>query len=40
MVARGGHIRVLTSAIKETIAAMKLPKDTHVAVDIDPMALL
>ncbi len=40
VVARGGHIRVLTSAIKETIAAMKLPKDTHVAVDIDPMALL
>jgi primosomal protein N' (replication factor Y) len=40
VVARGGKIRVLTKAIKEVLAEMKLPKDTHLAVDVDPVALL
>jgi primosomal protein N' (replication factor Y) len=40
IVARGKQIRVLTKAIRETIKAIKLPKDVHVAVDIDPMAVL
>lgn len=40
VVARGKQIRALTRAIRETIGAMKLPKDTHVAVDVDPMAVL
>jgi primosomal protein N' (replication factor Y) len=40
VVARGKQIRALTKAVRETIKATKLPKDTHVVVDIDPMALL
>ena len=40
VVARGRKIRELTRAIRETLAALKLPKDTHVAVDVDPVALL
>ena len=40
VVTRGKDIRALTKAIKEIIVAMKLPKDTHVAVDVDPMAVL
>lgn len=40
IVARGKNIRALTKAIKETLQALKLPKDTHVAVDVDPMAVL
>jgi primosomal protein N' (replication factor Y) len=40
IVARGKQIRVLTKAIRETIKAIKLPKDVHVAVDVDPMAVL
>jgi len=40
VVARGKQIRVLTKAVKETLASIKLPKETHVAVDVDPMALL
>jgi primosomal protein N' (replication factor Y) len=40
VVARGKQIRALTQAVRETIKAIKLPKDTHVVVDIDPMALL
>ena len=40
VVTRGKDIRALTKAIKEMIGALKLPKDTHVAVDVDPMAVL
>jgi primosomal protein N' (replication factor Y) len=40
VVARGKQIRALTKAVKETLAAIKLPKETHVAVDVDPMAVL
>jgi len=40
VVARGKEIRALTKAIKESLGAIKLPKDVHVAVDVDPMALL
>jgi primosomal protein N' (replication factor Y) len=40
VVARGKQIRALTKAIKESLGAIKLPKDVHVAVDVDPMALL
>ena len=40
VVTRGKDVRALTKAIKEIIGAMKLPKDTHVAVDVDPMAVL
>jgi primosomal protein N' (replication factor Y) len=40
VVARGKQIRVLTKAIREAIKAIKLPKDVHVAVDVDPMAVL
>jgi primosomal protein N' len=40
VVARGRKIRELTRAIRETLTALKLPKDTHVAVDVDPVALL
>ncbi len=40
VVARGRRIRELTKAIKASLAAVKLPKDVHVAVDVDPVALL
>ena len=40
VVARGKQIRALTKAIKESLGAIKLPKDVHVAVDVDPVALL
>lgn len=40
IVTRGKQIRALTKAIKETLGAMKLPNETHVAVDVDPMAVL
>ena len=40
VVARGKPIRALTKAIKECLGAIKLPKDVHVAVDVDPVALL
>jgi len=40
VVARGRKIRDLTKAIRATLAALKLPKDVHVAVDVDPVALL
>ena len=40
VVARGKQIRALTAAIRETIKSIKLPKDAHVVVDIDPMAVL
>jgi primosomal protein N' len=40
VVARGKQIRALTKAIKESSGAIKLPKDVHVAVDVDPVALL
>ena len=40
VVARGKQIRALTKAIKESLGEIKLPKDVHVAVDVDPMALL
>jgi primosomal protein N' (replication factor Y) len=40
VVARGRQIRALTRGIKETLAAIKLPKDTHVVIDVDPMAVL
>jgi primosomal protein N' (replication factor Y) len=40
VVARGKQIRALTKAIRATIKAIKLPKDAHVVVDVDPMAVL
>jgi len=40
VVARGKQIRALTGAIRETLKTTKLPKDTHVVVDVDPMAVL
>lgn len=40
VVARGTQIRALTKAIRQTIAEIKLPKDAHVVVDVDPMAVL
>ncbi|MBU3665847.1 MAG: primosomal protein N' [Chthoniobacterales bacterium] len=40
VVARGKQIRALTQAIKDSLKAIKLPKDTHVVVDVDPMAVL
>jgi primosomal protein N' (replication factor Y) len=40
VVARGKQVRVLTKAIREAIKEIKLPKDVHVAVDVDPMAVL
>lgn len=40
IVARGGGIRALTAAIRGVLAEVKLPKDVHVAVDVDPVALL
>jgi primosomal protein N' (replication factor Y) len=40
IVVRGQQIRAITKAIKETLSAIKLPKETHVAVDVDPMAVL
>ncbi len=40
VVARCKKIRALTQAVKDTIDALKLPKDTHIAVDVDPMAVL
>jgi primosomal protein N' (replication factor Y) len=40
VVARGKQVRVLTKAIREAIKTIKLPKDVHVAVDVDPMAVL
>jgi len=40
VVARGNRVRVLTAAVREVLAALKLPKDTHIAVDVDPVALL
>ncbi len=40
IVVRGQQIRAMTKAIKETLACLKLPKETHVAVDVDPMAVL
>ena len=40
VVARGRQIRALTKAIKGTMDAIKLPKDTHIVVDVDPMAVL
>lgn len=40
VVARARRVRVLTRAVRGTLAALKLPKDTHIAVDVDPVALL
>ena len=40
VVARGKQIRALTKAVKESLGSLKLPKDVHVAVDVDPIALL
>ena len=40
IVARGQQIRAITQAIKETSAELKLPKDVHLAIDVDPMAVL
>ncbi len=40
VVARGKQIRSLTKAVKESLGSLKLPKDVHVAVDVDPVALL
>ena len=40
VVARGKQIRALTKAIREALRGIKLPKETHVAVDVDPMAVL
>jgi len=40
IVARGKNVRAITKAVKETLRTLKLPKDTHIAVDVDPMALL
>jgi primosomal protein N' (replication factor Y) (superfamily II helicase) len=40
VVARGKQIRALTKAIREVLRGIKLPKETHVAVDVDPMAVL
>lgn len=40
IVARGRQIRALTKAVRETIAAIKLPKGAYIAVDVDPTALL
>jgi primosomal protein N' (replication factor Y) len=40
VVARGKQIRALTGAIRDTLKSMKLPKETHVSVDVDPMAVL
>ncbi len=40
VVARGRQIRALTHAVKATLDSLKLPKETHVAVDVDPMAVL
>jgi primosomal protein N' (replication factor Y) len=40
VVARGKQVRVLTKAIREALKEIKLPKDVHVAVDVDPMAVL
>jgi hypothetical protein len=30
----------LTKAIRDALKDIKLPKDTHVSVDVDPMAVL
>lgn len=40
IVARGRRIRALTKAIRTAIRGLKLPKDVHVVVDVDPMAVL
>ena len=40
VVARGKQVRALTKAIREALREMKLPKDTHVSVDVDPVAVL
>ena len=40
VVARGKQIRALTAAVRGAIKGTKLPKETHVAVDVDPMAVL
>ena len=40
VVARGKQVRALTKAIKECLGTIKLPKDVHVAVDVDPVAVL
>ena len=40
IVARGKQIRALVEAVRETLAAAKLPTGTFVAVDVDPVALL
>lgn len=40
IVARGRQIRALTKVIRETVGGIKLPKDTHIAVDVDPVAVL
>ena len=40
VVARGKQVRALTKAIKECLGTIKLPKDVHVVVDVDPVAVL
>jgi primosomal protein N' len=40
IVVRGKQVRTLTGAIRNTLRSMKLPKDTHVSVDVDPVAVL
>jgi primosomal protein N' (replication factor Y) (superfamily II helicase) len=40
VVARGKQVRPLTKAIRDALRDIKLPKDTHVSVDVDPIAVL
>jgi primosomal protein N' (replication factor Y) len=40
IVVRGKQVRTLTGAIRAALSSMKLPKDTHVSVDVDPVAVL
>jgi primosomal protein N' (replication factor Y) len=40
VVARGKQVRPLTKAIRDALRGIKLPKGTHVSVDVDPMAVL
>lgn len=40
VVARGRQVRALTAAIRATMSALKQPSGVHIAVDVDPVALL
>jgi primosomal protein N' (replication factor Y) len=40
IVVRGKQVRTLTGAIRAALSSIKLPKDTHVSVDVDPVAVL